>query len=152
MCLQILPLSSVYIYNCKIDLPDTLTSIYKDFATNALLKYLREYDKSTEPIMHLTSQEALPTDVQELYQAMHACWHTMVFKWTKWSFPRKSSKHTTLSLSCTRSNPLGRITAFKGFTESGINLKYQLFLHLSVRKFLAAEGHRVSHQKFEPSL
>ena len=45
----------IYIYNRKFHLPDILTGIYDDFATNALLKYLQEHDKSTEPIMHLTS-------------------------------------------------------------------------------------------------
>ena len=53
------------------------------------------------------------------------CCHTKVFKRTKWYFLRKKFKHTSSS------NTLGLITAFKGFTESGIDLKY-LLLHPTI--------------------
>ena len=43
----------------------------------------------------------------------------------------------------TSSNTLGLITAFKGFTETGIDLKYQ-FLHLTIQEFFAAEA--LSHE------
>ena len=87
--------------------------------------------------MHLTSQEALPTDVQELYEAMCLLAYDALQE-DKMVFSKEELEayHSELTA---RSNTLGLTTAFKGFTESGIYLKYQ-FLHLTIQEFLAAEA------------
>ena len=127
----------IYIYTRTCDLPSTLTGIYDAFITNALLRYLQEYDKSLEPIMHLTSRNALPTDVLEMYRAMCSlAYHGLQRDKMVFSKEELQAYHSELT---TSSNTLGLITAFKGFTESGIDLKYQ-FLHLTIQEFLAAEA------------
>ena len=127
----------IYIYTRSFELPDTLTGIYDAFATNALLRYLQEYDTSTEPILHLTSRDALPTDVQEMYKAIcQVAYHGLLQDKMVFSKEDLQAYHSQLT---TSSNTLGLITAFKGFTETGVDLKYQ-FLHLTIQEFLAAEA------------
>ena len=127
----------IYIYTRTCDLPSTLTGIFDAFITNALLRYLQEYDKSSEPIMHLPSRNALPTDVLEMYRAMCLlAYHGLQQDKMVFSKEEVQAYHSELT---TSSNTLGLITAFKGFTESGIDLKYQ-FLHLTIQEFLAAEA------------
>ena len=128
----------IYIYrSCTFDLPDTLTGIYDAFTTNALLRYLQEYDPSTEPTMHLRSRDALPTDILKMYRAMCLlAYHGLLEDKMVFSREDLEEYHSELTNS---SNTLGLITAFKGFTETGIDLKYQ-FLHLTIQEFLAAEA------------
>ena len=127
----------IYIYTRMFELPDTVTGIYDAFATNALLRYLQEYDTSTEPILYLTSRDALPTDVQEMYRAIcQVAYHGLQQDKMVFSKEELQGYHSQLT---TSSNTLGLITAFKGFTETGIDLKYQ-FLHLTIQEFLAAEA------------
>ena len=128
----------IYIYrSCTFDLPDTLTGIYDAFTTNALLRYLQEYDPSTEPTMHLRSRDALPTDILKMYRAMCLLAYNGLLE-DKMVFSREDLEEYHSELT-TSSNTLGLITAFKGFTETGIDLKYQ-FLHLTIQEFLAAEA------------
>lgn len=84
--------------------------------------------------MLLTSREPLPTDVQDLYQAMCLLAYDGLQQ-DKMAFIKEELKayHSELT---TSSNMLGLITAFKGFTESGIGVKF----HLTIQKFLAAEA------------
>ena len=132
----------IYIYrSCTFDLPDTLTGIYDAFTTNALLRYLQEYDPSTEPTVHLRSRDALPTAILKLYRAMClVAYHGLLQDKMVFSKEDLEEYHCELT---TSSNTLGLITAFKGFTETGIDLKYQ-FLHLTIQEFLAAEA--LSHE------
>jgi hypothetical protein len=127
----------LYIFDRLGKLPNTLTGIYNSFTNNALLRYLQNYDLSVEPVTVLSSREALPSEVKELFKALCQVAYDGLMK-DKMVFTKEEldSYHPLLTAS---SNTLGLLTAFKGFTESGVELHYQ-FLHLTIQEFLAAEA------------
>lgn len=85
----------------------------------------------------LVNRKDLPSEVKQLFEALCQVAYDGLMKdqmvFTKEELNRK---HPLLTAS---SNTLGLLTAFKGFTESGIDLHYQ-FLHLTIQEFLAAEA------------
>ncbi len=118
-------------------LPNTLTGIYDSFTNNALLRYLQDYDPSTEPITVLANRKALPDEVKQLFEALcRVAYDGLTKDQMVFTKEELESYHPLLTAS---SNSLGLLTAFKGFTESGIDLHYQ-FLHLTIQEFLAAEA------------
>ena len=127
----------LYIFQALGKLPNTLTGIYDSFTNNALLRYLQDYDSSTEPITLLANRNALPSEVKQLFDALCQVAYDGLMK-DQMVFTKEELKkyHPQLTAS---SNTLGLLTAFKGFTESGIDLHYQ-FLHLTIQEFLSAEA------------
>jgi hypothetical protein len=128
----------LYIFKVlDFNLPSTLTGVYDAFTNNALLRYLQEYDPSTEPMTYLKNRKALPKEVKELFEALCKVAYDGLLK-DQMVFSKEELEryHPLLAAS---SNSLGLLTAFKGFSESGIDLKYQ-FLHLTIQEFLAAES------------
>lgn len=128
----------LYIFKAlNFSLPNTLTGVYDSFANNALLRYLQEYDPSTEPMTFLKDRKALPKEIQELFKALcNLAYDGLVKDQMVFSKEELENYHPLLTAS---SNSLGLLTAFKGFSEHGIDLKYQ-FLHLTIQEFLAAEA------------
>lgn len=127
----------LYIFKtCEYKLPNTLTGIYDSFINNALLRYLQNYNPSTEPTQVLANRKALPSEVKQMFEALCQMAYDGLTK-DQMVFTKEEleSYHPLLVAS---SNTLGLLTAFKGFTESGIELHYQ-FLHLTIQEFLAAE-------------
>lgn len=121
----------------NFNLPNTLTGVYDAFTNNALLRYLQEYDPTTEPITSLKDRKALPKEIKQLFEALCKLAYDGLLKdQMVFSKDELESYHTLLTAS---SNSLGLLTAFKGFSETGIDLKYQ-FLHLTIQEFLAAEA------------
>ena len=128
----------LYIYKAlEFKLPSTLTGVYDAFTNNALLRYLQEYDPTTEPVTSLKDRKALPDEIKTLFKALcQVAYDGLLKDQMVFSKEELESYHTLLTAS---SNSLGLLTAFKGFSESGIDLKYQ-FLHLTIQEFLAAEA------------
>ena len=128
----------LYIYKAlDFELPSTLTGVYNEFTNNALLRYLQEYDPCTEPVTLLKDRRALPDEIKQLFEALcQVAYDGLLKDQMVFSKEELESYHPLLTVS---SNSLGLLTAFKGFTESGIDLKYQ-FLHLTIQEFLAAEA------------
>ena len=132
----------LYIFKAlDFNLPNSLTGVYDAFTNNALLRYLQEHDPTTEPLTVLKDRKVLPDDVKQLFIALCNLAYDGLFKdQMVFSVEELERYHTLLA---TSSNSLGLLTAFKGFSESGIDLKYQ-FLHLTIQEFLAAES--LSHK------
>ena len=128
----------LYIFkSLSFNLPNTLTGVYDAFTNNALLRYLQEYDSSVEPMTLLKNRKALPKEIQELFEALcNLAYDGLLKDQMVFSKEELESYHALLPAS---SNSLGLLTAFKGFSETGIDLKYQ-FLHLTIQEFLAAEA------------
>ena len=128
----------LYIFKVlDFNLPNTLTGVYDVFTNNALLRYLQEYDPTTEPLTSLKDRKALPKEIKQLFEALCKLAYDGLLKdQMVFSKDELENYHTLLTAS---SNSLGLLTAFKGFSETGIDLKYQ-FLHLTIQEFLAAEA------------
>lgn len=127
----------LYIYRTDLELPETLTGVYNLFIINALLRYLQDYDPSTEPIVELNSRNELPPPVMEMYLALCTlAFNGLLNDQVVFSKQELQNCHPNLP---TSSNTLGIITATKGFVGTGMKMQYQ-FLHLTIQEFLAADA------------
>ena len=127
----------LYIYRTDLELPETLTGMYNLFIINALLRYLQDYDPSTEPIVELSSRNDLPPPVMEMYLALCTLAYNGLLN-DKAVFSKQELQECHPKLP-TSSNTLGIITATKSFAGTGVKTQYQ-FLHLTIQEFLAADA------------